>query len=68
MENNAIEEYKRELRTKAMELLQIKEKLDELITRQIEQEEKIVNRPQSQRSRDTTPYKESLSASPKPVK
>jgi flagellar biosynthesis chaperone FliJ len=45
LQNNAIEEYKNELREKAKELLEIKEKLEELINRQLEQEERIVNRP-----------------------
>lgn len=45
LQNNAIEEYKNELREKAKELLEIKEKLEELINRQIEQEERITNRP-----------------------
>ena len=45
LQNNAIEMYKRELRAKAKELLEIKENLNQLINRQIEQEESMINRP-----------------------
>jgi hypothetical protein len=55
LQNNTIEQYKGELRAKAHELLQIKHKLEEVINRQIEQEERMVNRPQPSSARPREP-------------